>query len=739
MSTTAQPRSISLWDRYIQGSGLTLTLAAFLVLAVTYPVQEARWVRDMAPITFIGILSLFVTGVRAARGTTPLRAHLSSALFGVAIALASGVAMMPGSTVLQRISNLFEELSQWTAAVPSSEIRGGIVEFGIFLILVTWLLGHLAAWLALRHRQGWVAVLLGGAVLSIALSNLGGDATRELGLFMAASVLLLIHMATSHRMVGWRAKRLSFDPTTVLTQSGIILVVGLAIVVGVSAIPAPTASPLSAMVTTMEDTTDRAQAEFGRLFNGLPSRRSYKVISYGDETKFGGNPNLTDEHLFNVSGPHDDAYWRARAYTTYTSTGWESEGAEFGLSEPSPNEDLKRLTSTHGFRVKAATDTFFNAGLPASVDRATDVLTFADAPDDVLQVRIAQGRDFFPTRTNLRYESKGSRSFATRNDLRAADGEYPDVIKDRYLPLPETLPQRVRDLAVGITEGEENTYDRVEAVRSFVAEFPYNLEIAGPPEGQDGVDYFLFDLQQGYCDYYASSTAVLLRAIGIPARYVLGYASGNYNASTLQYEVLDLHYHSWVEAYFPEYGWIIFEPTPPYGIEFGGVRSGSAATPLPPIPPGGVSGEEEEEEEEEDFGALSDFAPTESFEFDTRTLVLAIASLVVIVLGLSYYRVWWSLNRYEKADEMFAKMARLGGLLGLPLRRGQTPLDYGRTLSAEVPGSEADITMIARAYSGRRYAARPIPIRFLREAELAWDRVRGVLLKRMFRVTPGRE
>jgi hypothetical protein len=75
------------------------------------------------------------------------------------------------------------------------------------------------------------------------------------------------------------------------------------------------------------------------------------------------------------------------------------------------------------------------------------------------------------------------------------------------------------------------------------------------------VDYFLFDLRQGYCDYYATAMVVLARAAGLPARLVVGYASGTYDPATATYQIQADDAHSWVELYFPSLGWVVFEPT----------------------------------------------------------------------------------------------------------------------------------------------------------------------------------
>ncbi len=138
---------------------------------------------------------------------------------------------------------------------------------------------------------------------------------------------------------------------------------------------------------------------------------------------------------------------------------------------------------------------------------------------------------------------------------------YPEHITARYLQIPETVPQRVFDLAEEVTAGIDNPYDIARAVERYLRGYEYNDQIPGPKPGQDGIDYFLFDEQQGYCNYYASSMAIMLRHLGIPARLSVGYATGEKQPQTGLYRLRNNDAHVWVEVYFPEYGWIEFEPT----------------------------------------------------------------------------------------------------------------------------------------------------------------------------------
>ena len=83
-----------------------------------------------------------------------------------------------------------------------------------------------------------------------------------------------------------------------------------------------------------------------------------------------------------------------------------------------------------------------------------------------------------------------------------------------------------------------------------------------PPEGlSDVADYFLFDLQRGYCDYYATAFVVLARLAGLPTRFVTGFAPGNWSMNEQLWIVTEADAHSWPEVYFPEVGWVPFEPT----------------------------------------------------------------------------------------------------------------------------------------------------------------------------------
>ena len=84
-----------------------------------------------------------------------------------------------------------------------------------------------------------------------------------------------------------------------------------------------------------------------------------------------------------------------------------------------------------------------------------------------------------------------------------------------------------------------------------------------PPAKARTLDGFLFDAKPGYCQQFSGAMALLLRMGGIPARVATGFSTGATDRKTGEYVVRDFDAHSWVEAYFPSYGWVTFDPTPP--------------------------------------------------------------------------------------------------------------------------------------------------------------------------------
>jgi len=134
-----------------------------------------------------------------------------------------------------------------------------------------------------------------------------------------------------------------------------------------------------------------------------------------------------------------------------------------------------------------------------------------------------------------------------------------------YLQLPAAkITPRLRQLAAQLTDGITDPYRKAMTLRDYLRNnFKYEMLSQRTPPDREAVDYFLFELKAGHCEYFASSLAVLARLCNLPARVATGFSPGNYNALTKTFEVYEYHAHAWTQIYIEEFGWLTFDPTPP--------------------------------------------------------------------------------------------------------------------------------------------------------------------------------
>ncbi|MDD5727213.1 MAG: transglutaminase domain-containing protein [Victivallales bacterium] len=147
---------------------------------------------------------------------------------------------------------------------------------------------------------------------------------------------------------------------------------------------------------------------------------------------------------------------------------------------------------------------------------------------------------------------------------------WTDIFKPgHYLRLPQRkISPRVRRLVGNLLSGIDDPYRKALRLRDYLrTNYKYKLYSRPVPKGQETVDYFLFKLREGHCEYFASSLAVMARLAGLPARVATGFSPGNYNALNKYFEVHAYHAHAWTQIYVPGMGWLTMDATPPGSIE----------------------------------------------------------------------------------------------------------------------------------------------------------------------------
>lgn len=173
-----------------------------------------------------------------------------------------------------------------------------------------------------------------------------------------------------------------------------------------------------------------------------------------------------------------------------------------------------------------------------------------------------------PPSSRLRYAAVSQPERFRPAQLRrpAQAGDYPREIRQAYLQLPEVSP-RLRALARDLAAGAATPYEIARRVEAYLTgNLRYTLDLRRGSE-LDPLEDFLFSRKAGNCEYFAASMAVLLRVAGVPARVVNGFQRGEWNEVGRFFAVRQRDAHSWVEVFFPEVGWVTFDPSPRAAFE----------------------------------------------------------------------------------------------------------------------------------------------------------------------------
>jgi hypothetical protein len=342
------------------------------------------------------------------------------------------------------------------------------------------------------------------------------------------------------------------------------------------------------------------------------------------------------------------------------------------------------------------------------------------------------------------YAVTGLTSTADPDQLRAAGAEYPSWVTDRYLQLPVTITDRTRALAADLAAGQTNAFDTAAAVEQYVrSTIVYNEEIDAPPPDQDVVDYVLFESQEGYCEYYASAMAVLLRAEGIPARVVGGYFPAPFDPNEGGHLYREKNAHLWVEVFFSGYGWIPFEPTANrdqlgYGDIEPQPEESAAPTPVPPPPspvaeptPPPVADAPSEEPPPAPPDILADPARLAGIIGLVLAALLAAASLGAVIAWFAGFR------GLSPVSSLYARSLRAGSWLGVPPTVSLTPREYADRVGRVVPSAQEPARVVADLYTQERYSGRRPDGDAMRAASSAWRDLRGIAIGSFLRRNRG--
>lgn len=252
---------------------------------------------------------------------------------------------------------------------------------------------------------------------------------------------------------------------------------------------------------------------------------------------------------------------RARVYLEFDGRLWHAVNAT--ALAPTPMADPAELKSFRGVpyrfpRTSNLDDSVITRVLPIGLDAG-----LIPTPGDALaiktrdQVQIDPFGIVLPTRLGVEVSP-----YAIVHRRHLGIGDTGDNAAGA-LTLPRVVDPRLRDVAARIVREAPTERERIARTITFIQSMAhYDLDV-GKFRTRDPIAEFLFIKHRGYCEYFASALALMLRLEGIPARFVTGYQVDDSSLEGSHYVVRDSDAHAWVEAHIAGVGWVEADATPP--------------------------------------------------------------------------------------------------------------------------------------------------------------------------------
>ncbi len=578
----------------------------------------------------------------------------------------------------------------WWRGVTSDGASQNDLVFAAFAGLGFWLIGVLTAGLARRTQRGLLAAAPALGILGFTL--LYTDEGRLL-LVAALAAAILLHLLLDQTKLHdrWIAQGLDFNPALALDRVIATFFVSVLLLALAAVAPSIGSNRIAWWYyRQMEPINERFEAASKQMFPDLQATGG--VFGYGIA---GGLPNefliTTDEVertaevmrvRTNEYGDFDSAppghYMRSGTFSDYDGLGWDNPTGLTYVDRRAGEAWIDDVGAARKQLIQTVSLAFngrvvYAAGEPIAPSVAYRAALRAPGDAALLSA---------PARS---YSVTSLIPAASDTTLSQAEGwsearPLPEAYA-HHLTLPETVTQRTRDLALELTENQPTLYAKAQAIEQYLRGFEYDLGVPLPSEEIiDITDYFLFELQRGYCDYYATAFVVLARAAGIPARFASGFAVGSWDPTRMSFLVTEGEAHSWPEVYFPDYGWIPFEPTagrpelvrPVEAPVFAGGNAPVAETPV-------------------------EEAIATQIDWNWQMLVWLLPLGLLVWSGVTLVQ-----RLRRRREDPWAAMLRWGERAGRPMGDEETTLEYGRDLGQHI------LAKATQAPDSGRIAAREV-------------------------------
>lgn len=437
-------------------------------------------------------------------------------------------------------------------------------------------------------------------------------------------------------------------------------------------------------------------------------------------------------------------YWRGIDLYAVSNGAWEVGESDTIASDLSANQLAatdpylsRRIVHATVKVLGASQNTIFWPGDPIRVGIASQVRGEQVNPGGgILPVGSVDGAYArSPVALNNTYIVDASVSVASEDQLRTAGTNYPSIVNRltnrRNLGGAQVIDPRIKTLAEQVTAGQATVYDKVKAIQDYLrTNYRYQLAVSPPPRLGDPDAFFLFGSKVGYCEYFASSMGEMVRSLGIPVRLADGYGPGITEqagtgerppaAGSVRNLIRAADAHTWVEVFFPPYGWIPFEPTPDPLYP----PLDRSAVDAPQVNPGVVA---------PPAVVKPATSPTGQGQGGATLVGLGAAAAVVflLVLAAAGALVARGPAKLGTPEAVWRRLGWLAARQGAPRRPTDTPIEFARRLGREIPSVAPAIADLGRAYTQWCYRQGGIAESERERAEAAWGTVRRALLREL--------
>ncbi len=600
------------WLRSPQEGWLAVIAFIVMIATVALSIDAAHWAGFVAngpsetgfllPVMLLAALWGFVS---AKLGWPALAADVVGAVIGAGVLLlaVSGI-VSPATPLGPALTALSDSVYRFYRDLVVDGVRSS--ETSVFLLVLgaaMWTVAQLAAVNLFGRHRGLATVAITGVAIFIELSVSAQDQYVYLVVFAVAALVLLMRLNLLDQRVGWVRRGIGDQGAvaTLYTRSGVTFI-ALAMVGALALTASASSAPLAGVMDqpAVRDQLVNLGEQLNTLVGGVVGNaRGPNSLFASSSTITGLFESSTTIVFTATTDTHQGYYWRGATYDTFDGTTWKQfdrtndgevqPGAPVlaGTADGAASQIARATVTTTIHNVNLGSSTLLAPEDVQSVDQPTTVYT--DGPGgsfDSAELVNALGDGDSYTVTSLVVPQGDEKGAPTESQLAAAGTSYPATVRGPYLQYQgavgdETI-QLAKSIAAGLPAAQQDPFHIAKAIQAFFLDkangFQYQTDVRQECPSGDIVDCFLApDHRAGYCEYFATSMVMMLRTLGIPARYVKGYLPG-LQLPDGSFEVEAGAAHAWAQVYFPGYGWVRFDPTPDAQADLGqaedGVRQG---------------------------------------------------------------------------------------------------------------------------------------------------------------------